>query len=183
MRPDELQRRAKARLAQLERRRADARYRRVMGRLIGAGLLTSNEALSSRREPVSVQDALWAGEVEPRILELLPALLVKRPSMFTHRDALPEDLAAVVGALRRSREPEDFRGIPGRNLLQWLPRVGRRGKLPSRLKSFRLQAGDVELLDRLSAELGISQTAVLRRGLRAVARTQLLRPPETSPIP
>lgn len=175
MRPADLQRRAKERFAQLEGCRANARYRRVMGRLIGAGLLTSNEALPTHPGPVSVRDALWAGMVEPRILELLPALLVKRPSMFTHRDRLPEDLATVVGALRRNREPEDFRGIPGRDLLQWLPRVGRRGKLPSRLKSFRLQAADVELLDRLSGELQISQTAVLRRGLRAVASTHRLR--------
>ena len=180
MRPAELQRRAKERLAQLHRRRADVRYRRVMGRLIGARLLTSNEALPSYGGPVSVRDALWAGEVEPRILELLPALLVKCPSMFTHGDALPEDLATAVGSLRQSREPQEFRGIPGRSLLQWLPRVGRRGKLPSRLKSFRLQAGDVELLDRLSAELRISQTAVLRRGLRAVASAQWLGPREAS---
>jgi hypothetical protein len=170
----ELQRRAKRRQAILARARRDPRYRRVMGRYVAAGLLTTTVAIEPYREPIELADALWAGELEPRILELLPALIVKRPSLFVDVTTLPADLRDVVKALRNHLEPNEFRGVPGAALRRWLPAVGHRGKLPSRLKSFRLQADDLELLAKLTKKLGVSQTTVLRRGLRQLAATQLL---------
>lgn len=153
----------------LERQRRDPRYRRVLGRLIGAGVLTTNADVPAYAKRITVQDALWAGDVEPRILELLPALLVKRPALFVDARALPDDLAQVVDDLRKHRPPSDFRGVPGASLVRWLGSVGHRGKLPSRLKAFRLQADDLMLLRNLSQELGMTETAVVRRGLRALA--------------
>ena len=164
-----LQRRAKRRLAQLEKRRNDPRYRRVLGRLVGLGLLTTNEPVSKTRGPIAVSDALWAAELEPRVAELLPALLVRRPALFVDMRELPPDLGEVVAALRRNELPPDFRGIPGAKLHRWLSAVGRKPEPPSRLKAFRLQTSDLALLTRLRDELGISETAVLRRGLRALA--------------
>ena len=82
----------------------------------------------------------WAGEVEPRILELLPALLIKKPSFFEERTTLPDDLAQVVRALRRGEVPAEFRGIPGADLARWLPRLGGSGAAPSRLRCFRFSA-------------------------------------------
>ena len=130
--------------------------------------------LEPYRKPIEVADTLWAGRTEPRVLELLPALIVKRPSMFTDVGDLPDDLDAAVRALRKNSEPDDFRGIEGAALLRWLPSVGRRGKLPSRLKSFRFQTDDLDLLERLGEALGVTQTDVLRRGLRHLAATHLL---------
>jgi hypothetical protein len=101
MNADELQRRAKRRLAELDRRRRDPRYRRVLGRLVGLGLLTTNEALPKTRAPIEVADALWAAEVEPPIAELLPALPVRRPALFADARALkafrlqPSDRACI----------------------------------------------------------------------------------------
>jgi len=43
------------------------------------------------------------------------------------------------------------------------------------LKAFRLQANDLALLTRLRDELGISETDVSRRGLRALATSTWLR--------
>jgi hypothetical protein len=165
----ELQKRAKLRYRRIAARRKDVRYRRVLGRYVAAGLLTTNEEVEPYREPIAVRDALWAGAVEPRIIELLPALLIKRPSTFIDPTDLPADLFEVVSALRRNQSPQPFRGVDGQAMARWLPSVGHKGKLPSQLKSFRLQAQDVALLRRLGSELGLSQTAVLRRGLRALA--------------
>jgi hypothetical protein len=53
--------------------------------------------------------------------------------------------------------------------------VGRKPEPPSRLKAFRMQSSDLALLTRLRDELGISETAVLRRGLRALATSLWLR--------
>ena len=175
MKADELQRRAKRRMGQLDRRRRDPRYRRVLGRLVGLGLLTSNEAVPKTRAPIDVTDALWAAELEPRIAELLPALVVRRPALFVDALALPDDLAQVVAALRRNEVPPDFRGVPGEKLHRWLGSVGRKGELPSRLKAFRLQPSDLALLTRLRDEFGITETAVLRRALRALASATWLR--------
>lgn len=143
-----------------------------MGRYLAAGVLTTTLDVAPYRRPVEVADVLWAGGLEPRLLELLPALIVKRPALFVDIAKLPDDLAAAVRALRMNREPGEFRGIPGAALLRWLPSVGHRGKLPSRLKSFRLQPGDLALLERLSETLGITQTNVVRRGLRQLAASQ-----------
>jgi len=169
-----LQLRAKRRYVAIARARRDPRYRRVIGRYVAAGLLTTTLDVAPYRPPIEIDDVLWAGGVEPRILELLPALIVKRPGLFVDVAKLPDDLAAAVRALRMNQEPGEFRGIPGATLLRWLPSVGHRGKLPSRLKSFRLQPDDVALLERLSKALGITQTNVVRRGLRQLAASRRL---------
>jgi hypothetical protein len=82
---------------------------------------------------------------------------------------LPSDLDAVVRSLKRDVIPKDFRGIPGVDVHRWLRRVGHRGKAPSRLKSFRFTPTDQRLLEHLSKELGVSETEVVRRGLRALS--------------
>jgi hypothetical protein len=89
--------------------------------------------------------------------------------MFVDARDLPLDLDGVVKSLRKDTIPKDFRGIPGADVHRWLRRVGHRGKAPSRLKSFRFTPNDQRLLERLSKELGISETEVVRRGLRALS--------------
>ncbi len=101
--------------------------------------------------------------------------MVRRPALFVDARALPDDLARVVDALRRNETPPDFRGVPGEKLHRWLGSLGRKPDPPSRLKAFRLQAGDIELLTKLRDELGITETAVLRRALRALATATWLR--------
>jgi hypothetical protein len=140
-----------------------------MGRFVRDGLLVTNHEFPEHREPLGVPDVLWAGGVEPRLLELLPALIVKRPSMFVSTDDLPADLEGVVESLKRDLVPSDFRGIPGADVHRWLRRVGHRGKAPSRLKAFRFKPADQRLLEQLSEKLGVSETEVIRRGLRALA--------------
>jgi hypothetical protein len=122
-----------------------------------------------------VDDALWVGELEPRVLELLPALLIKAPALFERPLRMPADLESVVKAMRRQETPPDFRGIPGPDLARWLPRVGRKGTLPSRMKVFRFSASDLALLRELGKELGLDDTKVVRVALRALAAKHLLR--------
>ena len=168
--------RARARYAKIERQRRDPRYRRVLARFVAAGLLNTNEQTVPQRGAIRVADALWAGEVEPRILELLPALLIKKPSFFQAGAELPEDLTGVVRALRRGEVPAEFRGIPGADLARWLPRLGRSGTLPSRLRCFRFSAEQSRLLAQLSRELGTTEVAVLRRSLRELGAALLKGP-------
>lgn len=140
-----------------------------MGRFVHDRLLVTNRKYRAHANRLDVADVLWAGELEPRLLELVPALVVKRPAMFTDAKDLPSDLDEVVRSLRRDAIPKDFRGIPGADVHRWLRRVGHRGKAPSRLKSFRFTTNDQRLLEQLSRDLGISETEVVRRGLRALS--------------
>ena len=89
---------------------------------------------------------------------VLTGALVKGPALFSSTRGLPPD----------------FRGLPGADIARWVPLIGHKNKRPSQLRSFRLQADDVELLDELSSSLGISQTDAVRRGLRALARQSML---------
>ncbi len=61
----------------------------------------------------TVDDIIRAGEIEPRFLEVLPALLLKFPDFIEPTDKLPEDLLAI----RRGDRPVAFRGL---NYRQWL---------------------------------------------------------------
>lgn len=160
--------RARRRLAREQRLRRSARFRRVVGRFANDGLLLVNYDVPRHVESLRVEDVLWAGQLEPRLLELLPALIIKRPSMFRGLSELPDDLCTCVSALRRDKEPPDFRGIPGQSVRRWLKRVGRRGKVPALLKSFRFTPEDQRLLAHLAAELSVSETEVIRRALRAL---------------
>ena len=86
-----LQARAAQRLRSIRRRRRDPRYQQVMGRFVAAGLLRTNESVPEHREPVDVRHVIWAGQVEPRLVELLPALIVKKPSLFIDPKDMPDE--------------------------------------------------------------------------------------------
>jgi DNA-binding XRE family transcriptional regulator len=64
---------------------------------------------------------LRAGNLEPRILELIPAILVVLPKALKYRsDEIPEDLVIVVNNIRNRNATSEFRGIPARNYLHWV---------------------------------------------------------------
>ncbi len=127
-----LQQRAQRKLRQLERSRRDGRFLRTMGKLVGAGLLESSSPdVQPYDRRVSLADALWAGRVEPRILELLPAIVVKRPRLFVLPAVLPDDLDAVVRGIRNGRGHPSFRGVDPVSYLPWVERIGTKGKLPT----------------------------------------------------
>lgn len=117
---------------------------------------------------MALEDVLWAGKLEPRVLELLPAVLIKKPSMIEIA-TIPRDLEVVLDKLRRNEVPPDFRGIPGEKLQEWVPRVGHKGKLPTQLKAFRFRKEDVELLEELAGARDLTETDVVRAGLRSLA--------------
>lgn len=164
--------RAKKAHARLQRARRDPRYLRAVGRFVAEGLLATNDPLVvAHDDPVVLDDVLWAGDHEPRLLELLPAVVIARPDMLATPLELPADLAAAVHALREGAEPPTFRGIPGQAYARRQRDLGR-AKAASRLKSFRFRPDDLERLRRLRRELAApSETEVLRVALRVLERT------------
>src|SRR5690606_35624592 len=149
-----------------ERLRRDPRYREVIGVFVNAKLLTTNIEVEPRKRPVTLEEVLWAGGLEPRLLELLPAVMIKKPTMIEY-GKVPPDLDRVLDQLRHNEMPRDFRGIPGEKLLEWIPRIGQKGKLPTQLKAFRFRKEDVDLLEQIATKRGLTETDVVRAGLRA----------------
>jgi hypothetical protein len=138
-----------------------------MGRFVAEGLLETNiDGIGPRERSVPLDDALWAGTVEPRIMELLPAVLVKKPSMLRLPKELPDDVAAVMHAIRHGKTAPSFRGVTPEQYLPWVTQVGRKGTSPSVLKSFRFKHEDVLRLSRLRKSLPArSDTEVIRLAL------------------
>jgi hypothetical protein len=165
----ELRRKAQQKQKRLERLRRDPRYREVIGVFVNAKLLTTNIEVEPRKGPVTLEDVLWAGRLEPRLLELLPAVMIKKPSMIEY-GKVPPDLDRVLDQLRHNQTPRDFRGIPGEKLQEWIPRIGQKGKLPTQLKAFRFRKEDVDLLEQIATKRGLTETDVVRAGLRALVQ-------------
>ncbi len=84
------------------------------------GLLRHNE-IEKKRSIVTLQEALKAGQLEPRIYELLPALLVAIPNALKqNEDKMPNDLALVIDEIKSRRATTVFRGVPPDKYLNWL---------------------------------------------------------------
>lgn len=76
---DDLRAGARKRYQALRRKQRDPRFRNVMDRFVAEGLLaTTMEGIPLHHNRVPLEEALWAGTVEPRIMELLPAVLKHR---------------------------------------------------------------------------------------------------------
>ena len=159
---------AKKRAKRLKQLRKDPRYSKVIGRLRKEGLIDANVPKNNRK--FYLEEALWVGEnIEPRVIELLPAIVLKKPSLFVIKD-FPQPLAEAANKLKRGANKLEYRGIPLRRCEQWIPFVGRKGKLPSAMKSFRFQKEDLDLLRELSSKFSESETKVIRKALQKLKK-------------
>jgi hypothetical protein len=115
-----------------------------------------------------LDDAIWAGQhVEPRILEVLPAAVLR---LGRHFDLNPEkhaELARTIARLRaREDQGEEFLGIPYAKLKVWaeMPLPDRRVKPATEkkvAKTFRLHPQAVERLQAMARERETTETAIL----------------------
>jgi DNA-binding XRE family transcriptional regulator len=102
------------------RRKTEPYYLKTIAWFQYLGLLRHNR-IPAQRFTVTLKEALKAGELEPRILELIPAILIVLPKALKFKAGeLPKDLAILVERIRKRQADEDFRGIPARNYLHWL---------------------------------------------------------------
>lgn len=161
----EIQKRAGKKSKILERKRKDPRFLAVIGRLVHEGFLKVRDVPPTRARP-TVEDALYAGEVEPRVLELLPAIIARRPKLFLQTRPLPADLELVIRDIKRGKPEREFRGIPAEKYAAWEKLVRHHG--PEQLsvaKTFRLKKEDLSLLESLKKKWAMSETDVLRKAL------------------
>ncbi len=165
--PDNLQKMAKKKLHQLQGLYRDSRFIRTVGKLVAARLLTHTH-ISPWSGPLTLEDALWAGELEPRITELIPAILLKKSHLFRPTVSLPSDLAFVIDEIRKGRTPPPFRGVDPKLYIRWIGRVGHQGKEPSLLKTFRFNQNDIRILSALKKKTGQNEITIIREGLKVL---------------
>ena len=178
MKSSEIIEKARRLEVQRERLAAKDRARRVLGFLAAKGLLYCPGVDACGGVKLTIADCLWAGaRVEPRILEVLPAAVMRFPRAFIDRDRMPADLVAVVAAIRRDLlEGPDFREMAYGALKHWADALlaDRRGvpvNQKRRIKSFRLEPAAIKLLEVKAAQAGLSQTEYIEKLIRADSRS------------
>ena len=160
-----------------EARRRDPRYLATMGFLVAKGFLKTNRSiLLQPNRKLQIDDAIWAGKnVEPRILEVLPAAVLRLPRHFDLDPVKHAELFRTVGLLRKAdaaREP--LWGIPFEKFKVWvrLPLSDRRMKHVTEkkvTKTFRLRPEVIQKLQELARELGCSETEALERSVASAS--------------
>ena len=144
---------------------SDRRFKNVIGKLISLNLIETNKYMPLKGK-ISLDDTLWAGSVEPRILEILPALFIKKPKTFLAQKNIPKDLLTVISEIKHNRPKTTFRGIDPQCYMQWLDFVGHKGKKPNLIKSYRFNTDDLSLIQKLKDKYNISETEIIRKSLK-----------------
>lgn len=156
MKRDILIKKMKARAKRMEELRKDPRYRRVLEFFVHLGLLQTNQRmLPARNGRIPLSDAIWAGKnIEPRILEVLPAAFARLPQRFTFTAAEAADLEQVIECLHQGKPAgPDFMTVPYEKLKVWynLPLRDRRTKTPKTkklMRTFRLLPNVIAQLEK-----------------------------------
>jgi hypothetical protein len=154
------------------RRRKDPRFLDAMGFLIAKGLLGYNRPIPEKpNAKLDLRATIWAGQnVEPRILEVLPAAFTRLERHFIVSSRPNADelrLIEIREMLRTKREDlPDFLGIPFEKYRAWLDfplRDGRTRILSERkrMKAFRLRPETIERLAVRAAEREMSEAEIL----------------------
>ena len=145
---------------------------RVLERLIYEGILFHNQ-FQGRRWPLELKDYLEAGRQEPRILEVLPAILKLRPNIIRHwkRD-LPKysQLNTLVKQIDQPGAPKLWKSIPIQNFRQQLEHLNKLWEFNKRKNRFRnlnlrVSEEDLRKLEELSRRLGQPNKSEIVRDL------------------
>src|SRR5262249_1900769 len=112
---------AKRQVALLKRNKKDPRYTRTIGFLVAKGFLHANRQIPKAPNiRINIEDAIWAGKnVEPRILEVLPAAVMRLEKHFNYNPEIHVELRAVIEKLKENVDGNFF-GIPTEKLRPWL---------------------------------------------------------------
>jgi hypothetical protein len=156
-----------------KKNRSDLWFLDTMGFLIAKGFLNTN--LDIRLQPnkrLRIEDVIWVGQyVEPRVLEVLPAAVLRLRKHFDFDPMRHSGLDRVIKQIqKRDKTGDSFFDIPFEKLKIWadLPLRDRRIKdLDDKkvVKNFRLRLNVIRQLQRLSQEWACSETEALEKVL------------------
>jgi hypothetical protein len=171
MTKEELLKKIKAKAKVDAKNRHDPRFLETMGFLVAKGFLKMNwEIPLVPNKKLKIDHAIWAGmNVEPRILEVLPAAALRLAKHFDLDPIKHRELAQVVNQLRnRETKGADFFGMPYEKMKVWVDLPLRDKRMKSMvekkvMKTFRLDPAAVERLKRIAKEQNCNETEVLEK--------------------
>ena len=145
---------------------------RVLERFVYEGFLIHNHIMGRRRR-ITLDDVLKAGEEEPRVLEVLPAILRLRPTII-HKSLYSlrqhPKLKQLLDHLNRPEGKMSWQGISEKAFRK--QESGLRQKLYTNkqqtkchLFNLRLSTADVEALEKLSKQTGIHNKSDIIRSM------------------
>ncbi len=169
MNNDEILKKIQRRARMNQRNRLDARFLNTMGFLVAKGFLHVNyEIQHYPNKRISIKDAIWAGRnVEPRILEVLPAAILRLDRHFDFNPKIHKELILPLAQLRKGEaEGNEFMGIPYQKLKQWrdIKLQDRRTKTQKEkrvMKTYRLRPDVIAYLEKIAKEQGRTVTDCL----------------------
>ncbi|MBX7137389.1 MAG: hypothetical protein K1X83_05345 [Oligoflexia bacterium] len=158
-------------LAQLhEKRSKDPRATRVLGFLKAKGLLLVDWIPARPSIKFNVVDALWVGEnVEPRVLELLPAVVIHFPKTAINVNKLPKQLTEIVDQLKlQAPTGPSYQGFTYEMFKMWTefkPKDKRVVPLSEKkvMRSFRLKRSVASKLTELAKREHLSEGEIIER--------------------
>jgi ribosome-binding protein aMBF1 (putative translation factor) len=116
----DLQEKIRQKIAVQRRQKEEPAYLHTVAWFHYLGILRHNKILPHRHE-ITLKESLEAGKLEPRILELLPAILLVLPQALKFTaDEIPSDLKDILECIRARHSNKEFRGIPAQDYLHWL---------------------------------------------------------------
>lgn len=159
----------KEKVAKDKELRKDIRYKNVMGFLTGRGFLFTNQNIVAQpKKRIDIKDYLWVGDhLEPRVLELLPAVILRFPMYVENQKDAPEALIKVLVRIKELNETgPDFKGILYEKMRGWayLDLQDKRTKSLDKkkiLKSFRLSPDTISKLSKIAKSKKVSLTEAL----------------------
>ena len=162
--------RAKREREKLKKLRKDSRYKRVLGFLQAKGLLYTLDIVSQPNIKINISDALWVAEnIEPRVLEVLPAAVISFPSTFVHKEDLPPELENIIRKIRLGKKiTGTYKGIECRKMLFWAKQSLTDGRMKpigeKRItKTYRFLPETVKKLKNASVTAKLNETAFLEK--------------------
>lgn len=146
----------------------DNTVRRILGFFIDKGLLISPNMKPLFSMRISIEDVLWVAEnIEPRILEILPAAIIRFPRSFLGIDKIPNELKSIIDQIRLRRDISGtYNGIELEKMAFWadfdLPdrrtKPLRDRKIP---RTFRLSSEAAGKLKNFADRQQVTETAIL----------------------
>ncbi len=147
----------KMRSRQIALKRKDPRFTKTIAVLKAKGLLETNlPIVPLPRLRLDINDVIWAGKnVEPRIIEVLPAAILHFPKNFVGLNDAPEEIREIIKRIKDGEEDGlDFAGIEYKKMKYWASMIlkdkrTRPTNQKRRSKMFRLRPESLMKLNQL----------------------------------
>jgi hypothetical protein len=158
----------------------DEKTERIFGFFVGKGLLGVEDVKPLPTIKVDILEALKIGtEIEPRVLEVLPAAMLRFPRSFLNWDKIPEKLSLVLECIKKNKDVgPDLAGLPYKDLKRWanieLPDKRSIPVNERRVRTnWRLKPATLAEIKRRAIEKNIDETEVIERAFSSYLHNSL----------